>query len=111
MKVSHVIHVSYTILYGEQPKDIVPAVAERTGLVLIIEGEEHVIDNSMSHRRKPRGFQFLTFMKRDLHHKGTLIRRKDFVDNDGTVTEVLQKYNQECEILTVLLTRKSTERD
>jgi len=99
VKIHPVVHVSHTVPFVEQPKDISKPIAERPAPIPRIQGEEHVVDKILNHRRRGRGYQFLTLMKGDPIHDAIWQPTRDFVDRDGSVTEIWQKYIQEQDIL------------
>jgi hypothetical protein len=60
----------------------------------------------LAHRLRGRGYQFLTLMRGDPIHDAEWQPGSDFIDPDGTITEVLQTYAQEHN-LDLPLTRMS----
>ncbi len=98
-KIHPVVHVIHTTPFVEQPEDISQPVIPRPQPVPTVDGEEHVVDKVLAHRKRGRGYQFLTQMKGEPDHDATWQPTRDFVDNDGTVTEVWHDYIVENNIL------------
>lgn len=73
--------------------------SNRPAPVLIIEGEEHVVDTVLSHRKRWRAFQFLTLMKGGPPYGAVCKPTKYFADNGETVTDAWQKSFQDHGIL------------
>jgi hypothetical protein len=92
LKIHDVVHVSHTVPCVEQPKEIALLIPPKPAPVPAVDGDEHVVDKILRHRKRGRGFQFLTQMKGDPSHDVTWQPTKDFVDRDGTVTKVWQEY-------------------
>ena len=99
LKIHPVIHVVHTTPFVEQPPDIAKPVAERPAPVPTVHGVEEVVEKILKHRSRGRGYQFLTLMKGAPTHDAEWQPSRDFVDKDGTVTEVWQKYIREHDIL------------
>ena len=99
LKIHPVIHVSHTMPVVDQPGDIAQPVRKPPAPVPTIDGDEHVVDRILSHRKRGKGYQFLTLMKNALHHDATWQPSRDFVDKDGTVTDVWLDYIREHNIL------------
>ena len=62
-KIHPKVHVSHTVPFMEQPKDISQPVAPRPEPLPTIHGDEYVVDKILKHRKRGRGYQFLTLMK------------------------------------------------
>ena len=62
-KIHLVVHVIHTTPYVKQPSDIAPSIPAEPEPVPRIEGNEYEVENILAHRRKGRGYQFLTLMK------------------------------------------------
>lgn len=92
LKIHDVVHVSHTVPFVEQPRDIALPIPPKPAPVPAIEGDEHVVGRILAHRKRGRGFQFLTQMKGDPSHDVTWQPTKDFIDKDGTVTETWKEY-------------------
>ena len=58
-----------------------------------------MVGKILSHRKRGRGYQFLTLMKGDPDHDAVWQPTRDFVDSDGTVTDVWHKYIVENHLL------------
>lgn len=82
MKMHPVIYVSSPISYVEQSEATGLAVAKKTSLIEVIQGEEHVVYKFPSNRRRGRMFLFLTVINADPHYEAVWKPKKDFVDND-----------------------------
>lgn len=99
MKIHPVIHVIHTTPYYEQPTDIALPVPPRPDPVPTFEGEEHVVEAILKHKRRGRGYLFLTLMKGAPTHEAEWQPTRDFVDKDGTVTDAWHQYIVEKNIL------------
>lgn len=99
LKIHDVVHVSHTVPFVDQPNDIALPIPPKPAPVPAVEGEEHVVERILKHRKRGRGFQFLTQMRGDPSHDVTWQPTKDFVDSDGTVTKVWQDYIRSHNIL------------
>ena len=98
-RIHPVIHVVHTTPFVEQPLDIAQPIVERPEPVPTVHGDEHVVDKILKHRARGRGFQFLTLMRGAPTHDAVWLPTRDFVDADGTVTDVWQNYLRENGIL------------
>ena len=94
-KIHPVIHVVQTTPFVGQPSDIAKPVPERPAPVPTIHGEEQVVDKILKHRTRGRGYQFLTLMKGAPSHDSEWQPTRDFVDKDGTVTDVWKQQIRE----------------
>jgi len=99
LKIHPVVHVSHTIPFVSQPADIAHAVPPRPTPVPAIQGEEHVVDKILHHRKRGKGYQFLTLMKGAPTHDAIWQPSRDFVDKDGTVTQVWHEYIVQNDLL------------
>ena len=99
LKIHPVVHVVHTTPFVEQPSDIGKPVTEQPAPVPTVHGHEHVVDKILQHRPRGRGFQFLTLMKGTPLHDAEWQPTRDFVDSDGTVTNVWQEYIRQNNIL------------
>lgn len=93
MRLHPVIHVSHTIPQKTQPPDISPAVTVRpeptpdeSGTLLF------EVERILSHRKRGRGYQWLTLLKGAPEHEAEWQPTRDFVDGDGTLTEAFRTY-------------------
>ena len=98
-KIHPVVHVIHTTPFVEQPRDIAPAVEPKPAPVPTVNGDEQIVDKILNHRRRGKGFQFLTLMKGAPIHDAEWQPTRDFVDKDGTVTKVWQEYIRQKGIL------------
>ncbi len=98
-KIHDVVNVMHTVPFHKQNSEIAPPVVNRPDPVPTIEGTEYIVDKILKHRRKGRGFQFLTLMKGDPTHDAEWQPTKDFVDKDGTMNDVFLDYIKKNEIL------------
>ena len=87
-KIHPVVHVSHTVPFVEQPREIGQAVQQRPEPIPTVQGEEYVVDKILKHRKRGRGYQVLTLMKGEPQHDAKWQPSSDFVDKDGTVTDV-----------------------
>ena len=62
------MNVMHTVPFHKQNTEIAPPVVHRPDPVPAVEGIDYVVDKILNHRRKGRGFQFLTLMKGDPTH-------------------------------------------
>jgi len=99
LKIHPVVHVSHTVPFVEQPKDIAIPRAQKPAPVPAVDGVEHVVDQILSHRKRGRGYQFLTLMIGDPTNDATWQPTKDFLDKDGTVTKIWQEYIRKHHLL------------
>lgn len=98
-KIHPVVHVSHTVPFIEQPADISQPVPPRPEPVPTVSGQEYIVEKILKHRKRGRGYQFLTLMKGEPNHDASWLPTSNFVDKDGTVTEVWHKYLLEHNIL------------
>ena len=106
LRIHPVVHVIHTKPHYEQPLDISSSVPVRPTPVPTALGPEYEVESILAHRRRGRGYQFLTLMKGDPIHDAEWQPARDFIDPDGTMTEALMKYVQE-QHLDLPLTRTS----
>ena len=98
-RIQPVVHVSHTTPYVSQLVDIRADAVERPEPVPAVDGDENYVEAILKHRKRGRGYQFLTLMKGSPIHDAEWQPTSDFVDRDGTVTDVCQKYIKETGIL------------
>lgn len=92
LKIHPDVHVIQTTPHKEQPADIDLLITpQKSDPVPMPEGEEQVVGCILKHRKRARGYQFLTLMKRAPNHEAEWKHTKD-VDHDSTVTEVRYNY-------------------
>lgn len=95
VQIHPVVHVSHTVPWHDQPRDIGKEVVEPPAPVLMKYGDEMEVEAILDHRRRGRGYQFLTLMKGQPRHDAECRPTRDFVDPDGTTTEALLTYLHE----------------
>ena len=98
-KIHKVVNIMHTVPYHEQPDDIGVILPSRPDPVPTVDGEEFVVDKILQHRKRGRGFQFLTLMKGSPTHDAEWQPARDFIDKDGTMTEPFLEYIKEHGIL------------
>ena len=99
IKIHPVVHISHTIPHKEQLADIAASFQPRPEPVQAEEGEEYEVKAILKHRDRGKGCQFLTLMKGKPTHDAHWLRKKSFVDKDGTVTKLWKEYIYRTEIL------------
>lgn len=67
-KILDVLNVLQTVPFHNRNTQIAPPVVHRPDPVPAVEGTEYVVNEIIKHRRRGRGFQFLTLMKGDPTH-------------------------------------------
>lgn len=92
VKIHEVVNVMHTVPYHKQPVDISGSVVDKPDPVPAVEGTEFVVDKILSHRKRGRGYQFLTLMKGDPTHEAEWQPMRDFIDKDGTMNENFLSY-------------------
>ena len=92
LKIHPVVHVSHTTPHSEQPSDIAVPIPAIPAPLPALEGQEYEVESILSHRKKGRGYQFLTLMKGSPTHDAEWQPKKDFVDKDGTMNEKFYDY-------------------
>lgn len=98
-KIHPVVHVAHTTPFMEQPNDIGIQIEQRPLPIPTIEGEEHTVEAILQHRKRGKGYQFLTLMKGAPRHDAEWQPTRDFVDEDGTVTGIWYDYIKQHGIL------------
>ena len=99
VKIHKVVNIMHTRPFFEQPEGIASIVPERPDPVPTSEGEEYVVEAILKHRKKRKGFQFLTLMKGSPTHEAEWQPTKDFVDKDGTMNDKFYEYIKKNGIL------------
>lgn len=94
-----VVHVSHTTPYVSQLVDIRADLVERLEPVPAVDRAEQYVESILKHRKRGKGYHFLTLMKGCPTHDAEWQPTSDFVDQDGTVTDVWQRYIRETGIL------------
>ncbi len=69
VKIHDVVNVMRTVPFSDQPSDISGPVVQRPDPVPAVEGTEYVVDKILRHRKRGRGFQFLTLVKGNPTHE------------------------------------------
>ena len=100
VKIYDVLNVIHTIPHKEQPADIARELPPRPEPIPDDAGDTlFVVDCILRHRRRGRGFQFLTLMKGAPQHEAQWQPTRDFVDADGTLTAAFRDYIVEHNLL------------
>ena len=112
----NVVHVEHTARVHQQPVDLQAIDAPPTQtLQLVDQNPEFVVKAVLGHRRKGRGYQWLTLMEGDSEEDAEWQPTSDFIDSDGTVTEKLLEYvknhNLSIPRITVVADDNSLEED
>ena len=92
VKIHKVVNISHTTPYCEQPEEISKIISQRPDPVPTTQGEEYLVDSILKHRKRGRGYQFLTLMKKIPTHDAEWQPTKYFVDKDGTINDKFYKY-------------------
>jgi hypothetical protein len=95
LRILPVVHFIHTTPHYEQQLDISFPVPVRPTPVPTALGPEYEVESVLAHRRRGRGYQFLTLMKGDPIHDAEWQSARDFIDPDGTMTQALQQYVQD----------------
>ena len=99
VKIHDVVNVMHTVPHFSQPSEISAPVIQRPDPVPTAEGKEYVVDKILRHRRRGRGYQFLTLMKGDPTHEAEWQPMRDFIDKDGTMNAKFLEYIKKQNIL------------
>ena len=103
MKLHPVDHALHTRPFIEQPADISQPITLRPEPVPDSDGSPlFKVDEILHHRNRGRGYQFLTLLEGAPRHEACWQPTRDFVDNDGTLTEVFFEYIKKHNILSQL---------
>lgn len=94
-----VLHVSHTVPFNEGPTDIAEEVLVRPEPIPNVDGDPQIVQNILSHRIRGTGYQFSVIMKGAPHHDAAREPTRDFMDSDGTETDVWQISIEENRIL------------
>lgn len=93
IRIHPVIHVSHTKPHQDQPPYIaqtarsVPVPVDATAEIPLFK-----VDRILAHRKRGRGFQWLTLMQNSSTHEAQWQPTRDFVDKDGTLTKAFRDY-------------------
>lgn len=94
VKTHPVVHVSLTKPAVDKPEHL-NQVTEARPRPLQIDDDGNqlfVVERILAHRKKGRGYQWLTLMKGTPTHDAQWQPTKDFIDNDGTMTKAFLDY-------------------
>ena len=95
-----VVHALHTTPHRKQPISLSQPVTKRPVPVPDATGQElHEVAEIFKHRKRGRGYQFLTLLKGVPRHEAVWQPTKDFVDTDGTLTEVFYHYIRKHNLL------------
>ncbi len=72
---------------------------KRPDPVPAVGGEEYIVESILNRRKKGKGYQFLTLMKGSPTHDAEWQPSRNFIDKDGTHTDVLLEYIKKKKIL------------
>lgn len=93
MRLHPVVHVSHTTPYKTQPPELSQPVTPRPEPVPDESGDLlFEVERILAHRKRGRGFQWLTLMKGTPQHEAEWQPTRDFVDEDGTLTAAFREY-------------------
>lgn len=93
IRIYPVVHVSRTKHHREQPADIAQKV--RTTPVPVVSTAAvplFKVDRILSHRRRGRGYEWVTLMKHSSTNEAQWQPTRDFVHDDGTFSEAFRNY-------------------
>lgn len=91
-----VVHVSHTTPHKSQPPSMSQPVPPRPDPVPDDAGELlFEVERILAHRKRGRGYQWLTLLKGYPQHEAEWQPTRDFVDADGTVTDAFRTYIKE----------------
>lgn len=99
VRIHPVVHVLHTTPYHAQYGHIAPPVAFLPQPVPSATGLLFVVDRILAHRKRGRGFQWLTLMKGTPRHEAQWQPTRDFLDPDGMVTAAFHEYIVEHNLL------------
>lgn len=110
IRVHPVVHVEHTKRFYPQPSDISHQMTQPQAPIITADGSpEYVVDKIIAHRKRGKGFQWLTQMIGELQHDAIWQPTKDFIDSDGTVTRALLDYVTSNNLIVPMLSRSTTE--
>lgn len=98
-----VVHVSHTKSHREYPSDLAqkvrttPVSVDSTAATPLF-----AVDRILAHRRRGRGYQWLTLMEDSSTHEAQWQHTRDFIDDAGTVTKAFHTYIVQKHLLTHL---------
>ena len=95
-----IVHVEHTTKYIQQPPDIGQALPIRPTPVIGTDGfEELPVASILRHRRRGKGYQWLTLYSGTPQHEARWLPTTAFIDDDGTTTEAFQRYIKQHHLL------------
>ena len=89
----------HTKPYEEQPKEIRNPLLEPPDPIPVDGVEEYEVDEILSHRKRGKGYQFLTAWKGYPSHDAVWLPSRNFIDSQGTINESFLKYIKQNDIL------------
>lgn len=93
MRAHDVVHVEHLRPFRSQPGDISNNGPSAATPYVDLHGDTVVeIEQILGHRRKGRGYQFLSLPRGSPTHEACWQPLRDFVDDDGTITAALHSY-------------------
>lgn len=87
-----VVYVSNTMPCVELSAEIGQTVHSRPEQIITVEWKACVVDKIRNHINRGKRHQILTLMKDERHHDAMWQTSSDFVDRDGTVTDIWLAY-------------------
>ncbi len=101
----------HTVPHKSQLYDTSAPVTPRPDLTPASEGEEYEVGSIQNHRKRGRGFQFLTLMIGFPTHDAKWQPNKDFIDQDGSINDNFLEYIKSKDILKSLWANDVVEDD
>lgn len=102
IRIHPVIHVEHSTPFIEAEVDLGPHLPSEPPPVITEEIEEYVVSEIFSHRKKGKGYEFLTLLKGTPRHEAEWQPTCDFMDEEGTLTEAFHVYITQYGILSHL---------
>lgn len=99
LKMHPAILMSHNTPYVEQLGDNARKIPEKPALSPAEEVDKNIMEKILAHKRKGRGYQFLTLMESDTLHGAVWKPSSDFVGRHEIITYILLKYMQEHNVL------------
>jgi len=99
VKIHPVVHVIHTTPFVSQPPDIAQVLPPKPDPVPMQDEEEFVVEKVLNHRKRGKGYQWLTLMKGEPTHEATWLPTRNVMDEDGTLTEKFHEYIVSNDIL------------
>ena len=91
-KIHPVVHVSHTRPFIQQPSDIGKILSKRPDPIPAVVEMEYEVEKILKHRKRGKGYQWLTLMKGTPTHEAQWQPTGDFVDKDKTMTKAFYDY-------------------